>query len=668
MPSYKVTSETDLRKDAAATAPSLTPAGLLEGTILTFAGEKRDEGAKKDAWIKVSFTPEGSPASVVGWVDAATVEEVPDPPRPELDPVGFVRECYATERRFNASERVSHWVISGELIIARAVFETGMKNLGSTAGSPAGLGPLQVTPGEWDAYTKDAGALVLDARPESRGHPTFQISAAAWRMHTDIKAISDAKLAKGVGTADTPFMPTYLDVFHASLLDDAKAAVAVSDAQVADGGRDRLIKDILGWEPAKLDELLNRRRAQLGDDPKLADGTTLKLGDFIAATDKALALALKAVFEFTRDNTPDELPAVPASPDVAVVAVDIAGLALFPAEPAFAATAIPRNQMFWPVITDIREAMVVSYRDAAGSIIGGHARHFFADRRNGARHHVGLDVYCRDGEDVVACADGTVVSYYPFYRTSTGEQSFALFVDHGDVVVNYGEVKAGAPVQVGQSVRAGQKIGVVSSTDMIHFEAYVPGTKVNSRWLRGEVRPMSLLNPTRLLLELAAGATRILKNGQHQAGGGSARVVKAGMPLAVTDDDLLTLARTIYGEARGEPPAGRAAVAHVVMNRLDRRFRGDDTVAKVCRHRAQFSCWNDKDKNLKVIRGIQPGATRLFDACCDVAEQVMKGQAADNTGGATHYYSEEIPRPDWARSPARQTVQIGHHLFFNNVA
>ena len=117
--------------------------------------------------------------------------------------------------------------------------------------------------------------------------------------------------------------------------------------------------------------------------------------------------------------------------------------------------------------------------------------------------------------------------------------------------------------------------------------------------------------------------------------------------MIVNEEDLLTLARTIYGEARGEPPAGRAAVAHVVMNWLRVRFRGDDTVTKVCRSRLQFSCWNLNDPNCRIIEGIRPGANQVFDQCCDTADQVMKGQLADNTGGAKHYYSVEIARPNW---------------------
>ena len=63
-----------------------------------------------------------------------------------------------------------------------------------------------------------------------------------------------------------------------------------------------------------------------------------------------------------------------------------------------------------------------------------------------------------------------------------GEQSYALGRDEG-VVINYGEVKANAPVAKGQPVKAGDKIGVVSSANMIHFETYAPGTVANSRWL-----------------------------------------------------------------------------------------------------------------------------------------------------------------------------------------
>jgi murein DD-endopeptidase MepM/ murein hydrolase activator NlpD len=673
MASYRVKPDTitDIRMDASANAKSLIPDGLAEGAVLKFEGEKKDDGPKKDAWIKVSFVPPAG-SRILGWVAADDVEEAPDQPRPKVDPVGFARECYTTERRFNKNPLISHWVVSAELLIARAQFETAIENLGPQPRHPDGAGPLQVSEAEWKDFVAQGGDLVLDRNPESREHPTLQIGAAAWRMHMDVKAISDAMVAAGVGTAETPFMPAYRDLLHAYLLGDPKGAVAIIQAQKSDEAKDKDLKDILGWDQAKMEDLYTRQ-FQLPADTKL------KLGAYLEAADKALAAALQGVFEFTRDHLPDELPATPAESDVVVVPVDIPGLAPIPAQPPFATAARLGNNLFWPAVTSHPDAMVVCRKEASGKLIGGSGRNFFADRNGGHRHHVGVDVYCRDGDDVVACADGTVVNYYGFYRTRTGEMSFALFVAHEGVVINYGEVKGNAPVAKGKRVKAGDKIGVVSSANMIHFETYEPGAVANTRWLAVQANPpRGLLNPTRLLLELAANAPRIFKDGRRERAVGSAQIaqpVEQGgggpqgprVPVNVNDDDLLTLARTIYGEARGEIPAGRAAVAHVVMNRLRIRFRGDDTVTKVCRSRLQFSCWNLNDPNRRIIEGIRPGANKVFDQCCETADQVMKGQLADNTDTATHYYSVEIPRPNWARPPAIQTTRIGTHAFFKNV-
>ena len=121
--------------------------------------------------------------------------------------MGFARECYTTERRFNKHPLISHWLVSAELLIARKQIETGIANLGPQPRHPDGAGPLQVSNAEWEDFVKHGGELVLDAKPESREHPTLQIGAAAWRMHMDVKAISDAMVAAGVGTQDVPSCP-----------------------------------------------------------------------------------------------------------------------------------------------------------------------------------------------------------------------------------------------------------------------------------------------------------------------------------------------------------------------------------------------------------------------------------------------------------------------------
>lgn len=164
----------------------------------------------------------------------------------------------------------------------------------------------------------------------------------------------------------------------------------------------------------------------------------------------------------------------------------------------------------WPLITSHSQKFEINYEDVNGKLVGTRAgRRFLADRQDGKRWHVGIDLFCYEGDEVVAIGDGKIVAFYRFYtRQSTKEETFAIFVEHEGVVVNYGEVRADAQQKyqwmVGDRVTAGQKIGQVSGTNMIHFECYIPGTSSNQSWPKSSPRPNRLLNPTLFLLDLAA--------------------------------------------------------------------------------------------------------------------------------------------------------------------
>lgn len=174
--------------------------------------------------------------------------------------------------------------------------------------------------------------------------------------------------------------------------------------------------------------------------------------------------------------------------------------------------------LYWPVITSDPNALVVSQKTVSGALIGREGRRFLANRSNKKRYHVGVDLFCSNGEEVIACADGEVVAFYKFYLTNAGEQSYALLVDHGDFVINYGEVKADSALrygwQVGTTVTAGQKIARVSTTNMIHFETYRAGTKANARWMQdGSNPPASLRDPTKFLVDLSVSGKRMKPGG-----------------------------------------------------------------------------------------------------------------------------------------------------------
>ncbi len=129
------------------------------------------------------------------------------------------------------------------------------------------------------------------------------------------------------------------------------------------------------------------------------------------------------------------------------------------------------------------------------------------------------------------------------------------------------------------------------------------------------------------------------------------------------------LARTIYGEARGEPVRGKEAVACVVLNRVRRaRLRGGywwgGDVESVCRKPWQFSCWNEYDPNRAKLLAVDR-TNRTFQTCLRVARRALAGTLQDPTKGATHYHTLNI-EPPWARGRAACVI-IGRHRFYNDI-
>ena len=143
------------------------------------------------------------------------------------------------------------------------------------------------------------------------------------------------------------------------------------------------------------------------------------------------------------------------------------------------------------------------------------------------------------------------------------------------------------------------------------------------------------------------------------------------------DPDQDTLARTIWGEARGEALPGMQAVAAVVMNRCAVAVRyvadhagrqhplyGDGTAASCCKMPWQFSCWNSNDPNRAKLLAVTADDPQFVDAC-QIAADAIAGTLADPTGGATSYKTNALPWPSaWGPEVAPLAV-IGDQSFYN---
>lgn len=140
--------------------------------------------------------------------------------------------------------------------------------------------------------------------------------------------------------------------------------------------------------------------------------------------------------------------------------------------------------------------------------------------------------------------------------------------------------------------------------------------------------------------------------------------------MTATESDRNILARTLWGEARGESLDGQIAVAWTIRNRVfDGKAKSwwGEGYAGVCQKPYQFSCWNKNDPNYIYLSGARQIPPRELSQAQIAADQVMAGKVPDPTSGATHYYATSMSKPPvWAKG-AKQTLKLGRHVFFKDV-
>jgi len=128
----------------------------------------------------------------------------------------------------------------------------------------------------------------------------------------------------------------------------------------------------------------------------------------------------------------------------------------------------------------------------------------------------------------------------------------------------------------------------------------------------------------------------------------------------MTEYDMEILAKTIFGEARGEPHEGQVAVACVILNRWkSKKWFAGPTIAATCLKPYQFSCWNKSDPNSQKIAKLSYAQySKYFDV-------IKEAEAHDVTNGATHYHTEGI-HPKWAEGITPCKV-FAHHVFYKDI-
>lgn len=133
--------------------------------------------------------------------------------------------------------------------------------------------------------------------------------------------------------------------------------------------------------------------------------------------------------------------------------------------------------------------------------------------------------------------------------------------------------------------------------------------------------------------------------------------------------EIDVLARTIFGEARGESLEGLEAVACVVMNRVKiaearGRYWWGNNIIGVCQKPYQFSCWNKNDPSFKRLTAVDL-SNKNFQICHRIAQDAVNHKLWDCTNGATHYHADYVS-PFWAKGE-KSVKKIGRHIFYKLV-
>lgn len=134
--------------------------------------------------------------------------------------------------------------------------------------------------------------------------------------------------------------------------------------------------------------------------------------------------------------------------------------------------------------------------------------------------------------------------------------------------------------------------------------------------------------------------------------------VRRALPSLSEDEDLAV--RTVIGEAKHEGQRGWNAVAGVIRNRAD---KAKQTLKDVVLAPHQFEPWGSRKKELEAIDRNSSTYQRVAQSVLPI----LRGEAPDPTGGATHFYSPGgqaslgRSKPSWDNGSG---FDIGNHRFF----
>lgn len=618
-------------------------ANAISGGFVTIEANEADID---DEWAFVSLDDSaGAAAPIIGWIETknlATAEIAPGE-RFALVEDMFVRACARMELVANAPGGsrdavgapgdIPEATVVADYLLAWAHIESAVQPPAAAdysncppdfQGSDA-EGPFRITSAEWKSYidnVNDDGAVVSEFE---RFVPNCQTACAAFlalRHSQEFTMMS----AVAPSPVDGPVVPSYLNVLHChwlgvpaaarfqKLMDDNNAAQSVDGVLAAAGAGGAAIADLL------------KNRAPF----LVKNGSPVTVAKFFELTDAALASAFKTAYLSILKHA------------------DF----LIPAEGALAGGAP------WLEVAEV-ERQAWADGDLSDSSGAGLAKVIEYFRSVNFTTTV-RDAWC--GGFIGHCLKQSDPSFESTIVNSGA--TAAKWISWGNTRLRLHHRKE---IPVGALVVT-EKLVPDSSGHVAFFSRKVPGTDFIELFGGNQNRTVS---KTMRVRKNQVREIRWLDSVDPTPGDNNPTPVP-GSPVNANQGELLTLARTIYGEARSETRKGMEAVAEVVLNRVRNEFFGN-SVESVCRFPSQFSCWNRTDPNFKIIKGKKPGqGDRIFDVCFEIAQEAVTLDAPKHvTPDTKHYHATSIAKPSWVVNspspPRRVTLREGGHIFYEGI-
>ena len=132
---------------------------------------------------------------------------------------------------------------------------------------------------------------------------------------------------------------------------------------------------------------------------------------------------------------------------------------------------------------------------------------------------------------------------------------------------------------------------------------------------------------------------------------------KSDERIRMTAKDKACLTRNVYHEARGEPYAGKLAVAQVTWNRKISRQWGT-SLCNVVYAPSQFSWTADPNKRFKSPRNLDWLTSEKIVA------DYGQGLRVSTLEDAQYFHAKHLGRPHWTRH-LKKRAAIGNHVFYD---